>query len=1192
MQELASVCQQFVVECLSFLESSEPTATPQCEGVFLGPDLGFVNIMVYNDQDGTCEISMQELQAVCSGAMFATCVAFLESSEQEPECEGVFLGPDLGFVNIMQYNDADGSCQLSMSELQAVCSGEMFQTCMDFLASSEDEPQCEAVFLGPDLGFVNVMAYNDADGSCQLSIAELATVCASFLDECLAFLESSEPTAPQCEPVFLGPDLGFVNIMQYNDADGSCEISMQELAAVCSGAMFQTCLDFIQSSQQQPECEQVFLGPDLGFQSLMVYNDADGTCELSMQELQAVCSGAMFATCLAFLESSEQEPECESVFLGDAVGFVNIMAYNDADGSCQLSMSELQAVCSGAMFQTCLDFLESSEDDASPQCEAVFLGPDLGFVNVMAYNDADGSCQLSMQELASVCQQFVVECLSFLESSEESPTCEAVFLGPDLGYQNLMEYNDADGTCELSITELQAVCSGAMFQTCLDFLESSELEPECEGVFLGPDLGFVNIMQYNDQDGTCEISMQELSAVCSGAMFQTCLDFIDSSQEAPQCEGVFLGPDLGFVNIMQYNDADGTCEIDIMELQAVCSGAMFATCLAFLESSEPTAVPQCEQVYLGPDIGFASIMQYSDADGTCTISLAELSTVCESHYAECIGFLNSSEPPPGEEPQCEQVYLGPDIGFANVMAYNDADGSCSVSMAELADVCSAHFAECMAFLESSEPAAEPVCEQVYLGPDIGFADVMAYNDADGSCTVSMAELATVCSAHFAECMSFLDSSEPTPVPTCEQVYLGEDIGFASVMEYHDDDQSCRISMVELASVCQQFFNECLSFLESSEEPPAEPVCEPVYLGEDIGFANIMSYHDDDGSCTISMAELATVCEAHFAACLSFLQSGSNAPVCESIYLGPDVGWRDVSVWDDTTGDCQVDMPRVQAACEVFFEQCLVFLEAAGPSCEPVYLGPDIGMANIMSYNDADGTCTISMAELATVCNAHFAECLSFLESSEDQTTCDPVYLGPQVDYQVVLRVVPDCIVTDTNDCCEISAREVTRFCQPDTGPLSCAEAGDEACAATLSECIMYLEEYANGAPEPEPEDTGGGGGAECDPVFLGPDIGWANVMEFHDNDGSCTISMNELAAVCEIHFAACISFIQSADDVAIPTCEPVYLGPDIGMANIMEYHDEDGTCTISIQELAQVCEAHFAECLSFLDDAQNPGDGR
>ena len=57
-------------------------------------------------------------------------------------------------------------------------------------------------------------------------------------------LESSEPTTPQCESVFLGDQMGFVNIMVYNDADGTCELSMAELAAVCSGAMFQTCLDF------------------------------------------------------------------------------------------------------------------------------------------------------------------------------------------------------------------------------------------------------------------------------------------------------------------------------------------------------------------------------------------------------------------------------------------------------------------------------------------------------------------------------------------------------------------------------------------------------------------------------------------------------------------------------------------------------------------------------------------------------------------------------------------------------------------------------------------------------------------------------------------------------------------------------------------------------------------------------------
>ena len=54
---------------------------------------------------------------------------------------------------------------LSMEELLEVCSGDMFQTCLDFLASSEPSQQCDTVFLGPDLGFVNIMVYKDADGS-------------------------------------------------------------------------------------------------------------------------------------------------------------------------------------------------------------------------------------------------------------------------------------------------------------------------------------------------------------------------------------------------------------------------------------------------------------------------------------------------------------------------------------------------------------------------------------------------------------------------------------------------------------------------------------------------------------------------------------------------------------------------------------------------------------------------------------------------------------------------------------------------------------------------------------------------------------------------------------------------------------------------------------------------------------------
>ena len=241
------------------------------------------------------------------------------------------------------------------------------------------------------------MAYHDNTGDCQIDMVELAEVCRSFFQECLSFLESSEEPPPACDEVYLGPELGFQNIMEYHDADGSCEISLEELGRVCSGAMFATCLEFLASSEvDTPECEPVFLGPELGFVNIMSYHDATGDCQIDIMELASICSGEMFDTCMAFLESSEiEQPECEAIFLGPDLGFVNIMVYNDADGSCHISMQELQAVCSGAMFQTCIDFLASSEP-AEPQCDSVFLGPAIGYVNIMSYNDADGSCEIDM----------------------------------------------------------------------------------------------------------------------------------------------------------------------------------------------------------------------------------------------------------------------------------------------------------------------------------------------------------------------------------------------------------------------------------------------------------------------------------------------------------------------------------------------------------------------------------------------------------------------------------------------------------------------------------------------------------------------------------------------------------------------------------------------------------------------------
>ena len=119
-------------------------------------------------------------------------------------------------------------------------------------------------------------------------------------------------------------------------------------------------------------------------------------------------------------------------------------------------------------------FLESSED-LEPECEDVFLGPDIGFVNVFEYSDEDDTCNLSMAELAAVCAQFFNECLSFLESDHKEVPLFVL---------------DAFRQCLLVLLVLFYLC----------FRLS---QPECEAVFLGPDIGFANIFTYSDQDETC-----------------------------------------------------------------------------------------------------------------------------------------------------------------------------------------------------------------------------------------------------------------------------------------------------------------------------------------------------------------------------------------------------------------------------------------------------------------------------------------------------------------------------------------------------------------------------------------------------------------------------------------------------------------------------------------------------------------
>jgi hypothetical protein len=53
---------------------------------------------------------------------------------------------------------------------------------------------------------------------------------------------------------------------------------------------------------------------------------------------------------------------------------------------------------------------------------------------------------------------------------------------------------------------------------------------------------------------------------------------------------------------------------------------------------------------------------------------------------------------------------------------------------------------------------------------------------------------------------------------------------------------------------------------------------------------------------------------------------------------------------------------------------------------------------------------------------------------------------------------------------------------------------------------------------------------QCDKVYLGESVGWADVYKYHDDDKSCKIEFKELQAVCKVHAAECMDFLKSKQD--------------------------------------------------------------
>ena len=317
--------------------------------------------------------------------------------------------------------------------------------------------------------------------------------------------------------------------------------------------------------------------------------------------------------------------------------------------------------------------------------------------------------------------------------------------------------------------------------------------------------------------------------------------------------------------------------------------SFYNACQTHQANNAPPPSPECEPIFLGPDIGYQDVMSYSDADGDCVLTMAELATVCASHYDECISFLASSEPAaePAPDAACDPVYLGPDIGYANIMEYHDDDGSCTISMAELASVCESFFNECISFLNSSEDTAPPPPPGPIFAVDgwMLMQGDAAVVDLGGDAELEFASLLRQdLSAALEVSMDFcaitnIYASDATETGEKRTLHVNFELSapgdqasaqalFDNLLAQKDDTASKLMTGVVTSTI---------SDIQETRDGLATRVCEPVFLGPDIGYVNIRDYNEDSGECSVSMAALARTCSSFMAECIAFLNDAPPPP---------------------------------------------------------------------------------------------------------------------------------------------------------------------------------------------------------------------------------------------------------------------------------------------------------------------------
>jgi hypothetical protein len=531
----------------------------------------------------------------------------------------------------------------------------------------------------------------------------------------------------------------------------------------------------------------------------------------------------------------------------------------------------------------------------------------------------------------------------------------------------------------MSAAEITAMCA-EFEEMCLSFIGIKREKEACEPIYIGEDAGWMDLFQYYD-DGDCILEAAELSKMCA-EMAEACRAFIKSSKKS--CSPVYLSDKVGWSDAFA-NYTKGSCSLDHHELQAMCHGAK-AECRAFGNFSS------CEPVYLGDGIGFLDVFSASTSNATngtgCAINMYKLSTACVNYPTQCTAFLRSG--------QCAPVWLGSKRGgYKDVYTYDTTNKTCRLSATKLDQACKSDkggTASCATLLsnagcpagwrdhdKSIETACLP-CRSGQFSPsrattctncNKGWADT----DKNPATPCQRCANGTTSASGATQCTKVMDF--------CRPINLGPNVGKQRVFKWDAKAGSCAIQQDLLYAACgETYYDECLAFLGNMNRK-----CDPVYLGDDIGWVGVFKWDAKTESCRLDHGELGAVCKENQKECVTFLRSNDKRE-CDPVYLGPSLGWAKVQLKrKGSNGKCETDQAQMKKLCKDKYSECQQYAEGQGKKkkgheCQPLYLGDAVGFANVFTLSK--DTCQLDSKELESVCQEHEKDCHALLQSQSTQ----------------------------------------------------------------------------------------------------------------------------------------------------------------------------------------------------------------